>query len=75
MKEQEKAFQVFINTFYKQRRDFTLKEVRDTLLREAGTTRIAPNRTIDDWIKSAVWRGVLKEVYPYKYSWRLVQNE
>ncbi len=69
--EQEKAFITFIKTFYKPRKNFTRREVIEVLMKEAGTTRIAPGRTIDDWIKSAVIRGELEEPAPFEYSWKI----
>ncbi len=66
-REQELAFEIFIKKFYRVKDTFTLQEVEETLLREAKTTRIAPGRTIEDWIKSAVIFGDLEEIQPEVY--------
>ena len=70
-KEQELAFEVFIEEYYKPRKTFSLNEVRERLMEVAGTTRIAPARLIDDWIKSALIRGELEEVEPFVYKWNI----
>ena len=41
---------------------FKLKDLEDYVLEKAGTLRIAPRVTVNDWVETKVSYGIIKEI-------------
>ena len=68
--QHKKAFinmRKFIAQRRKQDKPFTIWELEQYVIKEAQTTRIAPGRSVRDWIEDAKERGKVIEVAPLEY--------
>jgi hypothetical protein len=41
-----------------------LEDLKKYVKENAGTLKIAPNRTVDDWINSMIELGIIRQVEP-----------
>ncbi len=71
MCEQHKKAFVHMRRFISERKrrgeSFTVWDIERHVAKNAQTTRIAPGRSIRDWIEDAKERGKLVEVAPLEY--------
>jgi len=57
-----------IRKFVIEKRRFKLGEITEYVLKEAGTTRVAPARDLLDWLEDAKELGYIREVEPFVYE-------